>query len=1162
MHYKRNYTKVNFNAIHMKTELRKGTIGVLSLAFATFGMSSCVQNKYDLDNLNTEVTIAQDGFAMPLGSTKQIKAKDLLKNAEGDIISSNENGLEISIKDTISLAEQLPDFGNLLKIDDIEIEQNVQFEIGSLDADNMAIDGMEISYDVDAGNFNTDITVPAISKNEEIKLGMWKYASKIKEIDLSSSLQDVNLNTSVQVDLPAIPGGSTITGPLPIPNKTYQVDSKSSNVTINFDSPDETISNIRDIILNDNAQITVTLKLTGHQFIKEGSVNPDINLDLGSLFTITDDNGKNLNGVITLSESLNQGNAYTTSKNVNLKSINLTGTVPQVAAISLKGSLSVSDAKTTVAALQGTDGTIGAELKIGFANVNVKSATFDITGFKVNQTVTIPVSLGEGITLPEHVTSIDKVMFTDASSINLRMQTQNFGGNNLNLTMKKLAIKFPNAMKVKEAAGGTFTQTDKDLTSGYSTSLHIQEIGLPSPVNGRITWSDNIGIEATVEIDGTGINSAKFPTEEANDYAISAVANSSLAISDWTASIESFDKPIDTFTKDIEQIIDGDISEFGTFTITPKGNPAINIGFSIPSTAIDFTPSSGGINIAFPEFIRFKNVSAAYNFNEATNSITIKNSIPDNIRLEIDKLVVSPERLDNGNNVIKGKLTVKGGISINGGTVSKKDIETLANNKISVKASVPSLAAQTIALDEFKIDINEKLLATLIQVDQLPEEIKINELTEAVLDNVAAQFEIALNGLPDLGEGKNLVADIDVTVPKQLVLNQNDNRVKGNTLNISGKFINGKLSIAPVDVLAINLSDYDFKADLKDTIKVDGRISVQNPEIDLSELQSSIEANIQAGLKDIRFSSIKGKIEYKIENNSQVIKLEGLPEFLTDESVSLDLVNPALKLKAVTNMGIPVNGTVSITPVRNGVKEESEKIELDLAIDGSPDAAQKDSVMFYIAPGRSGIPSGYTFVECQSIKSLIRHIPDELEVEFSAETDGNKEAVVVPDANYMFDIQYAFVCPLAFGEDFEFTYTDTLRNIGSDIVNLLKGNTIQLGGEIENQLPLELDLALDLLDSDGKVIAIAGPRPSQTIKSCSAEGEAEVTPLDLTIKIGEKDDLSKFESILVSFRATSGDAAGIQINEESYVQAALKLILPEGINADLKDFGFGQDSQK
>ena len=101
-----------------------------------------------------------------------------------------------------------------------------------------------------------------------------------------------------------------------------------------------------------------------------------------------------------------------------------------------------------------------------------------------------------------------------------------------------------------------------------------------------------------------------------------------------------------------------------------------------------------------------------------------------------------------------------------------------------------------------------------------------------------------------------------------------------------------------------------------------------------------------------------------------------------------------------------------------------------------------------------------------------------------------------------------------------------------------------------------------MLDSDGKVIAIAGPRPSQTIKSCSAEGEAEVTPLDLTIKIGKKDDLSKFESILVSFRATSGDAAGIQINEESYVQAALKLILPEGINADLKDFGFGQDSQK
>ena len=102
MHYKRNYTKVNFNAIHMKTELRKGTIGVLSLAFATFGMSSCVQNKYDLDNLNTEVTIAQDGFAMPLGSTKQIKAKDLLKKfdeATGNSLNAVKNHTEKESKE-------------------------------------------------------------------------------------------------------------------------------------------------------------------------------------------------------------------------------------------------------------------------------------------------------------------------------------------------------------------------------------------------------------------------------------------------------------------------------------------------------------------------------------------------------------------------------------------------------------------------------------------------------------------------------------------------------------------------------------------------------------------------------------------------------------------------------------------------------------------------------------------------------------------------------------------------------------------------------------------------------------------------------------------------------------------------------------------------------
>ena len=143
---------------------------VLLSALALPVLFSCAKKEYDLNNLNTEVTIAQEGLALPLGSTKQIKVKDLLKKAGDDFISSSEDGLEISIADTMELGNNLPNFSEMLKFDDINVNQSMTFNIGDFNADNVSIDGMEISYDVSAGgNFDTNISVPEISKNEDIK---------------------------------------------------------------------------------------------------------------------------------------------------------------------------------------------------------------------------------------------------------------------------------------------------------------------------------------------------------------------------------------------------------------------------------------------------------------------------------------------------------------------------------------------------------------------------------------------------------------------------------------------------------------------------------------------------------------------------------------------------------------------------------------------------------------------------------------------------------------------------------------------------------------------------------------------------------------------------------------------------------------------------------
>ena len=1142
-----------------KTNNKMATMVLLS-ALALPGLFSCAKKEYDLNNLNTEVTIAQEGLALPVGSTKQIKVKELLNKVGDDILSSDNNGLELSIADTMHLGEQLPDLREMLKFEDITIAQSFDFEIGDLDADKMSIDGMDITYDVfSGGNFNTEVTVPKISKDEIIKLGMWEYAAKIQDINLSSSLVDKTMSGSTTFILPkdvTIPPGVPKIE-VSIPDQTQSISKQSSDITIKFDSPDAKIKNIKDIILGEGSKMTISLKVTGHDFIVKGNLTPDLTLSLGDLFTLKDQSGKNVDGTIKISDNLNSANNFAISKEFSLESINLTGTVPQTNTISVDGSFSLSDVKTDTDKLKTADGKISASVKISFDNVTVKSATFDISGVTINQEIEVPVSLGNGITLPDHISSIDKVLFTDDSSIGLNLTMKNINDKNLKINMKKLEISFPKGMSVKDAVEGTLTETDKDLSNGYSNSLFIQQISLPAPEKGVVKWDDKVIIKANVEINGTGINSANFPTTEAEDCAIETNAKSFLTISDWNATIESFENNIETYTKQVDQTIDGDISEFGTFTIYPQGNPAIRIAFNIPETKLQFVPSSEkGIVITFPEFIKFKNVNSEYNYDQSANSITLKNSIPDRMVLFIEKLVVSPQKTEEGKTAIKGTFTVDGSISVKGGTVSKGDVEVISGSTISASASIPAITAQRIAMEEFKIDLNQKFLATILQADKLPEDVKINEFTEALLDNVSAVFSIGLKGLPDMGDGKDLIAEISVNIPNELVLDQNDSRVNGNVLKIDGKFEKGVLAVDPIRINAINMSEYDFSSgeDLKKEISVSGKISVKDPNIDLSELKSSIQADIKASIKDIRFSSIRGKIEYNLENSSQVIKLEGLPDILKNEDVNLDIANPALKLKAITNMGIPVKGAVNIIPIRNGVKDEKGKISLNIAIDGSTDVNKDESVMYYIAASEKGKPAGYTFVKRENIRPLISHIPDELEIEFSAGTDGNKECYVVPDADYKFDIEYEFACPLAFGEDFEFTYTDTLKNVGAEFASILKGNTITIGGEVENQLPLALELSLGLLDDKDNIIPLETV-PAQLIKSCSSTGEPVITPLELTLKAGKNLDLDKLNSILVSFKATSGDAAGVQLNEESYVQASLNLLLPEGINLDLKDFG-------
>ena len=99
------------------------TASFVALAFV-FSALSCVQEEYEIseENLNLEVTVFQEGVQIPLGSTEQLKIKDLLEAfGEGEsaeyqeyLKTLGEDGVyALGMSETLDLSESLSELNDI-----------------------------------------------------------------------------------------------------------------------------------------------------------------------------------------------------------------------------------------------------------------------------------------------------------------------------------------------------------------------------------------------------------------------------------------------------------------------------------------------------------------------------------------------------------------------------------------------------------------------------------------------------------------------------------------------------------------------------------------------------------------------------------------------------------------------------------------------------------------------------------------------------------------------------------------------------------------------------------------------------------------------------------------------------------------------------------------
>ena len=445
--------------------------------------------------------------------------------------------------------------------------------------------------------------------------------------------------------------------------------------------------------------------------------------------------------------------------------------------------------------------------------------------------------------------------------------------------------------------------------------------------------------------------------------------------------------------------------------------------------------------------------------------------------------------------------------------------------------------------EETSIDISsQEFKITVIDASQVrPEIVAIDHV---IFNDVYFVLDYSFLNIPETGATIDFDANLQIEMPSLILLDQNDSRVNGNIVTLTAPYKNGRFDIDPVRIEGLSLAEYDFSSgtDLTEEIKISGKINVSGEITDPSVLGTSITNEIIIEISKINVSSISGKIDYRTDPIVNKINLDNLPEFLKNDDICLDLYNPYILIDAQTNIGIPMQADVVI----------NSAIDASIEFPVSSSCYDFVSEKYWLGRNTGNISKEFTFVEIDDLGSILKPIPDVLDITINAQTIKEEEAIFETAASYDMDVKYQVVLPFAFGSDFSFVYKDSIA-ISEEFSDALKATAIRLGGKFINGFPLQLDLEVSLIDQDNNTIELDVPA-YQKISSCNPDGTPSESELQLDIKLKDSKYQGTIKAIGFKVSATPEEAVGVALTEDAYLQLFLTAIFPEGITLDLENY--------
>lgn len=402
---------------------------------------------------------------------------------------------------------------------------------------------------------------------------------------------------------------------------------------------------------------------------------------------------------------------------------------------------------------------------------------------------------------------------------------------------------------------------------------------------------------------------------------------------------------------------------------------------------------------------------------------------------------------------------------------------------------------------------------------------------QEVEELTAAEVSSTINLKVDFQNLSSLVSKFDkitLTFPSYMKLAVDGKPVEGNTITLNNVSTLENLE-ENIDIVGLDFTKKDALGELTslgEKIQLTGKVhmAVETSNYSFSSGISSVSMKNKLSMSDIKITGATGKFNPTIDLNTLGnVHISGIPDFLKDGNVVVDLYNPQIYLTLNSNLGIEGFAGGTLKSFKNGSPIASVEV---------PEFAVKANGTTHVVICRNAAAteagSDVTKVEVPELSELVKTMPDEITFQANARANNQKTGTFKFGYHgYEVAPSYSIDSPIAFAEDACIEYSDDLDGWNDDIkdLNMADGAYVQLSAQVTSCVPAYLNVKATPVDVYGREISKDELEVEITgeIKA-SADGTTPATsPLSVKILQKKADAFKKLDGLKV---VVSGKAKG------------------------------------